>query len=88
MRVALRGSQRVPARDVSTASYCADAYQGMLRRRRPKCAPKSWGAGVDMAISRGSFPGTAVLIANITTENPRLAKRMNVGENRSETRAI
>ena len=88
VRIALRGSQRVPARDVSTASYFADAYQGMLRRRRPKSAAKSWGAGVDMAISRGSFPGTAVLIANITIENPRLAKKMNVSENWSKTRAI
>ena len=87
--IALRGSQRVPARDVSTASYFADAYQGMLRRTRPNCAPKSWGAGVDMAISRGWIPGTltAVLIANITIGIPRLAKKMNVGENRSETRA-
>ena len=88
VRIALRGSQRVPARDVSTASYFADAYQGMLRRTRPKSAARLWGVGVDMAISRGWIPGTAVLIANITIGIPRLAKKMNVGKNRSETRAI
>ena len=77
--VALRGSQRVPARDVSTASYFADAYQGILRRTRPKSAAKSWGAGVAMAISRGWIPGTAVLIANITIGIQRLANSMDLG---------
>ena len=38
-----------------------------------------------MAISRGWIPGTAVLIANITIGIPRLAKKMNVSENGSET---
>ena len=87
VRIALRGSQRVPARDVSTASYFADAYQGILRWARPKSAARSWGAGGAMAISRGWIPGTAVLTANFTIGIPRLAKKMNVGENRSETRA-
>ena len=87
VRIALRGSQRVPARDVSTASYFADAYQGILRWARPKSAARSWGAGVTMAISRGWILGTAVLTANFTIGIPRLDKKMNVGENRSETRA-
>ena len=68
---------RVSCGPVKSVTSRAGPGRGVRGERR-------WGA---MAISRGWIPGTAVLIANFTIGIPRLAKKMNVGENRSETRA-
>ena len=87
LRLARPRSHGLPVSELFAREYRADADEGMLRRTRPKSAAKSWGAGVAMVISRGWIPGTAVLIANFTIGIPRSAKKMNVGENRSETRA-
>ena len=87
MRIALPGSQGIPVSEVFAREYRADPCQASRAERRPGVGCGGSGAGVAMAISRGWIPGTAVLIANFTIGIPRSAKKMNVGENRSETRA-